>query len=114
MHPVSSRSFFPAAMDSAVAFGAAGKEIGLGSFSGLTKSGENVVMKYARSESSWSERLGQAGIDVYGMPRRMMLTRSWCVGSDPVGVERTLNLPDVKLRGFGRRCEAAYPSPSPF
>src|SRR5437763_1995377 len=48
------------------------------------------------------------------MPRLMMLTRSCCVGSAPLGVVRTLNLPVVKLRGRGRRCGAAYPSPSPF
>jgi hypothetical protein len=30
-----------------------------------------------------------------------------------VGVVRILNLPVVKLRGLGRKCGAAYPSPSP-
>ena len=48
------------------------------------------------------------------MPRRMMLTRSACVGSAPLGVVRTLYLPVVKLRGLGRKCGEAYPSPSPF
>jgi hypothetical protein len=33
-------------------------------------------MKYARSDSCESESVGQAGIDVYGMPRLMTLTRS--------------------------------------
>jgi hypothetical protein len=51
--------------------------------------------------------LVQAGIEVYGMPRRMMFTRSWWVGSAPFGVVRTLNLAVVKLRGFGCRWIAA-------
>ena len=51
-------------MDSFVAFGALGSGTGLGAFSGLEKSGEKVVMKYARSDTSWSEKLGQAGIEV--------------------------------------------------
>ena len=45
--------------------------------------------------------LGQAGIEVYGMPRLMMLTRSAWVGRAPFGVVRILNLPVVKLRGAG-------------
>ncbi len=94
-------------MDSFVAFGAPGSDMGCGAFSALEKSGEKVVMKYATSDTSWSERLGQAGIEVYGMPRLMMATRSWCVGSAPLGVVRTLNLPAVKSRGFGCRCGAA-------
>src|SRR6266540_1797482 len=101
-------------MDSFVDLGARGSGTGLEAFSGLEKSDEKVVMKSARSETSWSEKLGQAGIDVYGMPRLMMSTRSWCVGSAPLGVVRILNLPVVKLRGLGRRCGAAQPSPSPF
>jgi hypothetical protein len=74
----------------------------LGARSGLLKSGEKVVTKSARSDTSLSEKPGQAGIDVYGMPRRMTLTRSSCVGSAPFGVVRILNLPVVKLRGRGR------------
>jgi hypothetical protein len=35
------------------------------------------------------------------MPRLMMLTRSWCVGSAPFGVVRTLYLPSVKFLGLG-------------
>jgi hypothetical protein len=59
-----------------VAFGALGSCTGCGTFSLLAKSGENVLMKWARSDNSWSVSSGQAGIDVYGMPSLMMLTRS--------------------------------------
>jgi hypothetical protein len=63
-------------MDSFVVLGALGSGTGCGRFSALEKSGENVVKKYARLATSSSERVGQAGIDVYGMPRLMMFTRS--------------------------------------
>ncbi len=36
------------------------------------------------------------------------------VGSEPLGVVRTLNLPEVKSRGFGRTRGVAIPFPSPF
>src|SRR5687767_9520899 len=63
MQPVSSKSFFPAAMVSSVDRGALGSSTGFGAFSGLAKSGEKVVMKYARFETSSSVRSGQAGMD---------------------------------------------------
>ena len=88
-------------------FGALGNDTGWGTLSGLEKSGENVVMKYARSDTSSSESVGQAGIDVYGIPRLMTLMMSWCVGSAPFGVVRILNLPVVKFRGLGYKCGAA-------
>src|SRR5829696_7667285 len=62
--PFSSNSFFPSATVSFVVFGALGSETGSAAFWALAKSGEKVVMKYARSDNSASERLGQAGIDV--------------------------------------------------
>src|SRR4029453_15284915 len=49
--PLSSKSFLPAAIDSLLAFGADGSVTGFGSSSGFEKSGENVVRKYARSET---------------------------------------------------------------
>jgi hypothetical protein len=64
MQPVSSKSFLPAAMVSSVERGALGRSTGLGAFSGLEKSAEKVVRKYAMFATSWSERFGQAGIDV--------------------------------------------------
>ena len=51
-------------MDSFVALGALGSGTGWGTFSLFEKSGENVVRKYARSVTSWSERVGHAGIEV--------------------------------------------------
>src|SRR4051812_3653158 len=101
-------------MDSFDVRGPLASGTGFGAFSGFENSGEKVVMKPARSETSWSVKMDHAGIDVYGIPRLMMLTRSWCVGSAPFGVVRTLNLPAVKLRGRGDRCGVPYPSPSPF
>ena len=63
-------------MDSFVTPGALGSEMGWGTLSAFAKSAEKVLMKYARFDTSWSVRLGQAGIEVYGMPRLMMFTRS--------------------------------------
>ena len=51
-------------MDSFVDFGALGSDTGSGTFSAMANCGENVVMKYARSDTCWSARLGQAGIEV--------------------------------------------------
>src|SRR5262249_37002809 len=62
MQPVSSKSFLPAAMVSVVDLGALGSSMGLGTLSLFENRGESVVMKYARSDTSWLERLGQAGI----------------------------------------------------
>src|SRR3954463_8650377 len=81
--PVSTYSFFPCSMDSLVDEGALGSATGLGAFSGLANSGEKDVTKSARSDTCWSVKSGHAGIDEYGMPRRMTLTRSWWVGSAP-------------------------------
>ena len=47
-----------------VLLGALGSCTGCGTLSGLEKSGEKVFMKYARFDTSSSERLGQAGIEV--------------------------------------------------
>ena len=46
---------------------------------------------------------GHAGIDVAGIPRRMMFSRSSWVGSAPLGVVRNLNFPVVKFLGDGRK-----------
>src|SRR3954447_10241935 len=50
--PFSSYNFFPSAIDSFVDFGALGRSTGFGVFSALEKSGEKVVTKYARSDTS--------------------------------------------------------------
>src|SRR5262245_34386778 len=62
--PVSVYSFFPSSIDSFVVLGALGNSSGFGTSSRFEKSGEKVVMKYARLDTSWSESAGQAGIDV--------------------------------------------------
>jgi hypothetical protein len=51
-------------MVSLVDLGALGSSTGLGALSGLEKSGEKVVRKYAMLATSWSEKFGQAGIEV--------------------------------------------------
>jgi hypothetical protein len=43
----------------------------------------------------------------------MVRNRSASVGSDPEGVERNLNIPLVKSRGFTSSIAAAGPAPSP-
>jgi hypothetical protein len=74
--PFSSKSFFPSSIVSFVEAGALPRSIAFGTSSAFEKSAEKVVMKYAMSDTSESDSVGHAGIDVYGMPRLMMFTMS--------------------------------------
>ena len=67
---------------------------------------ENVFRYCTTSSTSASLSDGPAGIEVYGIPSRITRFRSSSVGSAPVGVVRSLNLPVVKSRGRGSRCGA--------
>ncbi len=58
-------------------------------------------MYSTRARRSFSEITLQDGMEVPVTPFVMVFKRSSSVGSEPLGVDRILNFPAVRSRGFG-------------
>ncbi len=87
-------------MRSAVTSGSGGIVIGVPGFS-LAQRGEKCFTQATRSARCCLVKVLHCGMFERSRPRAMVSKRSWSVGKVPVGVERHLNTPNWKSRGFG-------------
>src|SRR5437588_4985796 len=105
-------------MLSILAGGSGGMAIGVPALS-VCHLVEKVLTNATKFARSWLVRDRHSGMFVVTNPRVTASKRSSSVGSAPVGVERHLNTPSVKSRGFanprvGSNHIAFSPFPSPL